>query len=470
MAHLTFRRRPPARGSSSAEDGRGGPYPQAGKAQDTVTPFDDEVHIPKLVLRYAVTGLVTLMVVSVVLAFASRRVGTEEAIRDANRYAILVASAAVEPVLEDGILEGDPEALAALDALVRSEILQDPLVRVKLWSRDGTILYSDESRLIGDQFTLGDDELDALDRGNSRAELSDLDEPENRFEEPAQQLLEVYLPVRTPNGTAVLFEGYFRYEGVVEQGRRIWLNFATFSLGALLLLELLQVPLAVSLAQRLRRSQRQRENLLRQAIESTDQERRRIARDLHDGVVQDLAGVAFSLGAAARRVGDGSPESTLVVRESAERVRDAVRSLRSLLVEIYPPNLHEEGVEAAISDLLARLEPRGVRSTLTVDPEVRDVDVETTRLLYRTAQEGLRNVVAHAKATQVDVSLTVDVRSVVLEIKDDGRGIPDGEVPDREGHFGLKTLTEWANARGAMLTCVSASGQGLTLRLEVPRR
>ena len=86
-----------------------------------------------------------------------------------------------------------------------------------------------------------------------------------------------------------------------SSGRRIWRSFAPISLGALLVLELVQIPLAWSLARRLQQRQREREGLLQQALAASDMERRRIASDLHDGVVQDLVGVAFTFGGAARR-------------------------------------------------------------------------------------------------------------------------------------------------------------------------
>jgi signal transduction histidine kinase len=457
MAGLTRRRR---------DDGAR-PDSRRSALTPSSTWLDEPVTVSRLALRYAVTGLVTLMIVAVVTAYASRRLGTDEAIREATRDTALSAGVAVAPVLDDGILTGDLTTLQAVDQVVRSQLLKDPLVRVKIWSRDGTILYSDESRLIGDKFSLDDEEIDALDTGMSQAQLSDLTEPENRFEEPATQLLEVYLPVRTTGGTRVLFEAYYRYQGVAEQGRRIWLRFAPFSLGALLLLELLQVPLALSLARRLRRTQFQRESLLRQAIDSTDRERRRIASDLHDGVVQDLAGVAFSLGGIARQ-DKGRREGAEEVRESADRVRDAVRSLRSLLVEIYPPNLDEEGIEGALSDLLARIEPRGIETSLTVDASANDIELELSQLIYRTAQEGLRNVVTHAGASRVDMKLVRTNEATVLEIVDDGRGFEGDQLPEREGHLGLKALAGIAGSMGATLSVDSGAGKGTTLRLEVP--
>ncbi|MDQ6796805.1 MAG: hypothetical protein M3011_02060 [Actinomycetota bacterium] len=224
--------------------------------------FDDQVPVSRLVLRSARTGVVVLVLVAVATAYASRRIATAEAVDNANRVATLVAGAAIEPLLDDGVLTADPATTGALDRAVRGQLLRGSLVRVKIWRTDGTIVYSDESRLVGQKFGLGQGELATLRTGRSEAGLSDLSEPENRYEGQATKLLEVYVPVHTRGGTPLLFETYFRYEGVAESGRRLWLRFAPLILGALVLLALLQVPQALSLGRRLRRTQQQREDLL----------------------------------------------------------------------------------------------------------------------------------------------------------------------------------------------------------------
>jgi two-component system, NarL family, sensor kinase len=421
----------------------------------------------RLVLRYATTGLVTLMIVAAATAWFSRRVGTQDAVGDADRITTIAAEAAIEPILDDGIVDLDPDSIQEIDWAVRNQVLRGSLVRVKLWRSDGTVVYSDESRLIGQRFDLDDDKIDALAGRDVHAHVTDLTDAENVFEEPASRLLEVYQLIETPNHSPMLFEAYFRYSGVEDAGRRAWLNFAPVTLGSLVLLELLQVPLALSLARRLRRTQHQREQLLRSAIEATDGERRRIASDLHDGVVQDLAGVAFSLSAAARA---NEPPRREELNEAGDQVRDAVRSLRSLLVEIYPPNLYEEGLEAALGDLTAKLEARGILSSLVVDGPVGHLATDQTQLVYRAAQEALRNVVAHASATRVEVQVTGDDRRVVLRVTDDGRGIASGGRLDQNGHLGLKALSGLATSMGATVNLDSAPGHGTVLSLEVPVR
>jgi two-component system, NarL family, sensor kinase len=435
--------------------------------------LDERVSITRLVVRYAATATVSLVLVALVTAIVARRIGTDKAIDDADRVAGLTAATAIEPALEPSLARMDPDAIARMDAVVRNTVIGGALVRVKLWRSDGTVVYSDEGRLIGEQFELDDDELEAFRTGESEAGLTDLAEPENRYEDSATELLEAYVPVRASDGTPFLFEAYFRYEGVTAAGRQVWLRFAPVMVGALVIVTLLQIPSAISLARRLRRSQDQREALLRAAIESTDAERRRIATDLHDGVVQDLAGVGFSLGAAAREE-ETAGRDGVGLRQASEQVREAVRSLRSLLVDIYPPSLAESGLESALSDLTARVEARGIATSLQVGGPVAALDQDTTRLLYRAAQEGLRNVVAHADASSVDVRVDVPAQPsdgfAVLEVADDGTGIDSDTLPAAEGHIGLKGLAGLATTMGASLVIDTTPGRGTTLRLEVPVR
>ncbi|HEY6744516.1 MAG TPA: hypothetical protein VI357_02240, partial [Mycobacteriales bacterium] len=217
--------------------------------------FDQPIVLSRLMARYILTGLVALVIIAVFTAWASRSLGVRTAIDNANRRATLTAHAAIEPMLDDGILTGDPRAMAKIDGIVQGTIMSNttsPPARIKLWSPQGKILYSDESRLIGQTFPVGEEEREALETGQTQAELSDLSEPENRYEEPAKQLLEVYLPVYTKQShQPLLFEAYYTYSNITEAGRQLWLRFAPFSLGALVLLELLQVPLVLSLARRL---------------------------------------------------------------------------------------------------------------------------------------------------------------------------------------------------------------------------
>jgi signal transduction histidine kinase len=419
------------------------------------------------VAQFALAGLAVLAVFGAAALLALRGLGNAEALRDARQFATLAGQGIVEPTVAPGLLHGEPGAIAAVDRVVQERVLGERVVRVKLWARDGRIVYSDEPRLIGARFPLDAEKLDVLRSGATKASLSDLSGPENRYERGQGDLYEVYLPIRAPDGTPLLFETYQRRSAVASTGRRIWMPFAALMLGSLVLLWIVQVPLAWRLDRRLRRSQAEREALLVRAVEASDDERRRIAADLHDGPVQDLAGISYSLSAAAQT--EGSPQARETLHQAAAGTRDSMRRLRSLLVEIHPPNLRASGLEAALADLLAPFEARGAETSLTVDPALR-LDEDTERIVYRAAAEAVRNVERHADANRVAVAVAERDDHVRLVVVDDGVGFgpDDRERRREEGHVGLSLLEELAVRSGGRLAVRSAPGHGTTFELELP--
>jgi two-component system NarL family sensor kinase len=421
------------------------------------------------VAQFALAGLAVLAVFGVAAVLALRSLAQNEALRDARQFAVLAGQGVVEPAIVPGLLRGDAASIEAVDRLVNERVLGERVVRVKLWAADGRIVYSDEPRLIGMRFPLDAEKLDVLRTGRTRARPSDLSGPENRFEQGAGELYEVYLPVRASDGTQLLFETYQRRSEVVSTGRRIWIPFAALLVSSLVLLWLVQVPLAWRLSRRLQRSQAEREALLQRAVQASEDERRRIAADLHDGPVQELAGISYSLSAAAEA--EGSPATRAALREAATATRGAMRQLRSLLVEIHPPNLRASGLEAALADLLAPLSSHGTETVLRVDGDSR-LGEEDERLVYRAAAEALRNVQQHANASRVTVSLDSGANGARLEVADDGDGFTTTQWGDsrERGHVGLSLLEELAERAGGGVEVRSSPGSGTTVTLELPRR
>jgi signal transduction histidine kinase len=444
-----------------------------------VAPASGSSSVAGAVAKFALSGLVVVALLGVAAVFVFIRIGRTEAVADARSLTALAGRGIVQPALTPGILTGDATSLRAVDRVVRRHVLQGAVVRVKIWRADGTIVYSDEPRLVGTRYALGADEQEAIRSGAVHAEVSDLSKPENRFERLQKKLLEVYLPIRIGGGPRVLYEEYLRYSSVAASANGVWRDFAPVLIAALVVLELVQVPLAWSLARRLRERQREREQLLQQAVDASDAERRRIAADLHDGLVQDLAGISFELAAEAERGGPAADG----LRRAAAVTRACVRQLRTLLLQIYPPSLRDAGLEAALADLLAPAATRGLRTELRVDPlldEMGPLPGETEELLFRAAQEALRNVVAHSRATSVEVSVARRNGSVELRVVDDGRGFDPDEAARRRsaGHVGLDLLAALARDAGGVLEVGAANGAsngagprgGTTVRLEVPVR
>jgi signal transduction histidine kinase len=422
------------------------------------------------VAKFALAGVVAMALVGVAAFLVMRNIGNSQAIDNAKQVARVVGPGIVEPNLTRGVLAENPAAIARLNRVVRRRVLGGDVVRVKIWRPDGKIVYSDEPRLIGSRYKLGADELAAIRGGAAAADVSDLSAPENRFEQHFGKLLEVYLPITSPDGKPLLFEDYERYSSVTAGGSDIWLAFAPALIGALILLELIHVPLASSMAKRLRRGYREREALLRRAVDSSELERRRIASDLHDGVVQQLAGTSFSLEAAAdRQSSNGEGEASAeALRRGAAQTRQSVRELRSLLVEIYPASLRESGLEQALEDVLSPCQGRGIETTLEVEAGL-ELSHETEALLYRVAQEAVRNAVRHANAKRIEVRVSREDGDVGLSVSDDGSGFdPAAQAANGEGHFGLRLVADLARDSGGALAVDSAPGRGTTMGVTVP--
>ena len=423
------------------------------------------------VLQFATTGLVALVLVAVGSFWASRAAGTDEAIRDARDRTTIYAHAVIEPELSVELLRGDAEALSDFDGMVRDRILlDDTIARMKIWDRTGRIVYSDEPRLTGEVYELDAETLESFETGEAEAEISELAGPENRYEDVDEQLLEVYLAIDGPDGEPLLFEMYFLYDAVTESAGRIGTQFAPTVIGGLLLLQLVQIPLAWRLAGRLSREQEKREELLQQAIDASDLERRRIARDLHDGTVQELAGVAYTLAGVGERLStSGDDENAVAVRSAAEETRRSIGALRSLFIEIYPPNLHETGLEQAIAGLLTPLAARGVETSLrfdTGDGTDHGISRRVESLFFRAAQEALRNVSRHAHASRVGVQVAIVGSTATLRIQDDGVGLRQDAAAD--GHVGLRLLTDLAAEAGGHLETSSPNTGGTVVTIMVP--
>jgi signal transduction histidine kinase len=421
--------------------------------------------------RFALAGLLAVIVVGGIGVALQVRAARQDAIKDAKALARIAGSGIVQPNVTPALLSGDPAAIDHIDGLVRRKILsQDGIERVKLWTADGRIVYSDLRPLVGRRFALPHDEREALETGGAAAELTDLRRAENRLDGLHGKLLEVYLPITATNGQKLLFEVYQRQSTVATDAKMTVLAFAPALIGALLLLQLLQLPLAYRMARTLHDNRHEREVLLLRALAASDTERRRIASDLHDGVVQDLAGTSYALAAAADRVdGEAPSEVSLALRDGARQTRRSIRQLRSLLVDIYPPDLHRAGLAAALSDLVAPLESHGVQARVELPPGLR-LEPDAEALMFRTAQEALRNVLSHSRASRVDVSVIVDSRRAGLTIADDGRGFSpeQAEVARSDGHLGLRVLRDMARDAGGHLAIDSAPGGGTRVCLEVP--
>jgi len=162
--------------------------------------------------------IVVLGLVAIGGSVAARAAADRDAIAEAMGLSDLFVRTALQPVLSDDVLSSSLDArsaaLARIDDAVHAALRGAVLMRVKLWTAEGRVIYSDEPRLIGQRFALDDAERRALHQMAPIASISDLAEEENQFERSAGQLLEVYHPVLTPAGAALLVETYTAYNHV----------------------------------------------------------------------------------------------------------------------------------------------------------------------------------------------------------------------------------------------------------------
>jgi signal transduction histidine kinase len=209
----------------------------------------------------------------------------------------------------------------------------------------------------------------------------------------------------------------------------------------------------------------------RQLLHSREEERARLARDLHDGPIQALVGLNMQLGLLQALPGDerSHPDESLTTMRA--EVRALLSDLRQVCAELRPPMLDTLGLGAAIRALTHDWAAQsGVPVALDLPPDVtlRALPGDVAVNLYRVVQEALSNVARHAQARQVVIRLLREETRLTLIIEDDGRGF---SAPDSlhslasQGHFGLVGMQERVELIGGRMTIESAAGQGATVRV-----
>jgi signal transduction histidine kinase len=199
------------------------------------------------------------------------------------------------------------------------------------------------------------------------------------------------------------------------------------------------------------------------------EERQRLARDLHDSVVQSLYGLVLSAEAGSRQLGAGQIGlAAAMLRDIRHSAQSALREMRLLIFELRPPDLEKDGLVAALRARLESVEGRaGIRTEFTIEGDLQ-LSRKVEDVLYRFAQEALNNALRHADADKVAVALRGCQDSVALEIVDDGVGF-DVESVRNEGGLGLLGMQERADELKGKLIVESRPQEGTRIALEVPQ-
>jgi signal transduction histidine kinase len=439
-------------------NGEGAP-PRPDRARQTV----------QRILAGSFAALVVLLVTGYLIC---ARIAEHQALSDARHTTELVGETVVDPQLDSGLLEGRPGAVHRLDKVVSDDdgFLRRTLIRrVKIWSADGKVLYSNDPAEIGTFFPLDEEQRHALATGRSTASVSDLTRAENISDQAlGSRMVEVYTPLRSDNGQQVLFETYISYDEVKQRRASLFTTLSILAASLLAVFALFQVWL---IAVNLRWLRRRQGELQVAAEEVSTRERRNVARDLHDGVVQDLIGTSFLVEGARASLGTGDvTRADMLLEQMSASVRSSVQALRSTMIVVYPPTLAEDGLGRALDDLAQPLRTRGVEVSVE-DGIGRPLPGPAAEATYRVAQEALRNVGRHAHASAVSIRTYVADERLCLVVRDDGEGLgPEAQssLGRAHGHLGLRTLADAAREVHGYLEVSTATGRGTEIRWETP--
>jgi signal transduction histidine kinase len=226
--------------------------------------------------------------------------------------------------------------------------------------------------------------------------------------------------------------------------------------------------------ERLRQQQEQIGAVYKRLLMAQEEERRRIARDVHDVLSQALAAAAFRTETAVRVMEKDPAQATLELDEIAQLIQYALRHVRDIIFDLRPTALDRFGLRVALEDYATRVQPDdGCRMVVRGTGDSRRLTEEQQVALFRIAQEAIWNALRHSGAQTTEVILDVADGEARLAVCDDGSGFDAAyyfaSALDPE-HYGLLCMRERAELAGGTLAIDSAPGQGTQVTVSVPLR
>jgi two-component system NarL family sensor kinase len=211
--------------------------------------------------------------------------------------------------------------------------------------------------------------------------------------------------------------------------------------------------------------------LTQRIIDTQEEERGRLARELHDGVSQNLIGVRYAFDLASRKVRESAADAGAAIERGIASLNGAIKEVRDLSHELRPSVLDDLGLTAALSSLGSNFEERTGIPVLVESLAPEALKPEANTALYRIAQEALTNVERHSGASHVTIRIWSTKGRVRMSVADDGRGIKsDGENggANRSGGLGLRNMQErMAHFKGILL--IKSNENGTTLTAMFPK-
>ena len=431
--------------------------------------------VREAVIRFVASSVILLLILMVVTLFLAGQIARQEALREARSRGSAIGNLIAGPLVNAEVRAHVPGASVELTTVMRNRMRDGSVIHAKLWTRDGEVIWSDEKKLVGRQFPLVGDVKALFGTDKAIAELSNLSKSENEGERNLGELLEVYVGVHDADQTPLVFEAYFPTETMRQDEQAIYRGYLPVIFAALLLFQVAVLPMALSLARRVERGLVERSKLMRHALLASDLERRRISQELHDGVIQDLAGVCYAMPTLEAHFGDDFTNRAAretareTAHETAHEISQVlmhdVATLRGMITAVYPPDLDGPGFSHAVTELARIAGEHGVQVQVNMPPDL-TAPPDAVRLAYRVVREGLRNSVKHAQATAAMVEVRQESGLMVVLVSDNGRGIDDAQAP--MGHVGLRLLADTVRDFDGRITLRSSPFGGAVLEASFP--
>lgn len=252
-------------------------------------------------------------------------------------------------------------------------------------------------------------------------------------------------------GREVLSQSDFDILGVIT-------NYASFAFENMALID----ELKLSNLARIRLNQ--------QILQSSEKERKRLARELHDSVIQTLTAINYQCSQLRRDVGSSKENQVDIISSS---IRNAILDLRHICADLRPPALDTLGLSAIVRSEVRSMSTPGtpIMKLDIIGEDNWDASEEVSLCVYRVLKEGLINAIKHSKANKIFITLEYEPNQVTLVIEDDGIGF---SLPERlldlsmKGHYGIVGIQEWVDTTGGRFNLFSTPGKGCRLSIEMP--
>jgi signal transduction histidine kinase len=441
----------------------------------------------RLVLPFALASLVAFVAIGLALSTLVGRRLVDRQVEAAEFHAQFVAETILRHELRPRELNFltplTGERYGELREFVGDRVLRWPIIRLTIWRSDGMIVFSEDPSLVGKQMPLAEPLKQAFRQKTPVSTI--MDPADHHGPHPMVKHLDTYVPVffdaNEPGGIPVAMVQVSQdYAGIHSEVGRLFRTVTMTLVAGLAFLYVSLFPILVRVSRtlsrqnaRLEEQARERRRLLDTVLRTSEEERKLLAAELHDGPIQRLAALGYRLERARNRLDRGNAHGAgAMLGELQDGLSEETRRLREMMAELRPPVLDQRGLDSALRDHAAAFERNwGVGCSVRASLDQRlDPDVET--VLYRVAQEALTNVAKHAHAEQAWVSLRARNGSVILEVGDDGIGFDPLYATSNGGrdHFGLTAMQERVEMAGGRWEIHSSPGEGTRVVAEFPRQ